>query len=91
MLINSMFKSNNRLSTNLHFGVSLCNIKDSHLKQRRRGTSLVQCLRRHASDAGGVGLILGQGTKIPQAPRHGLKKKKKKKRNGKGFPWWSTD
>ena len=38
------------------------------------GTSLVvEWLRLHASTAGGVGLIPGQGTNIPYAPRLGKK------------------
>ena len=51
------------------------------------GTSLaVQWLRLCASQAGGVGLIPGQGTEIPHAAwcgqkRKGGKKKKKKKEN----------
>ena len=40
------------------------------------GTSLVvQWLRLHVSDAGGLGLIPGRGTKIPQAMQHGPKNK----------------
>ena len=40
------------------------------------GTSLVvQCLRLHASNAGGVGLIPGQGTKILHAKLCSQKKK----------------
>ena len=39
---------------------------------------MVQWLRHHASNAGGMGLILDQGTKIPQAPQHGQKKKRRK-------------
>ena len=43
------------------------------------GTSLVvQWLRLHASNAGTVGSIPGQGTKIPYAVWHGQKIKKKK-------------
>ena len=45
------------------------------------GTSLeVQWLRLRASNAGGVGLIPGQGTKIPHASK--TKKKKEKKIDG---------
>ena len=36
----------------------------------------------HASVAGDMRSLLGQGTKIPQATRHGQKKEKEKKRNG---------
>ena len=44
-------------------------------------TSLVvQWLRLSASTAGGMGLIPGQGTKIPYATWHNPKKKKKKKK-----------
>ena len=44
-----------------------------------QGTSLaVQWLGLHASTAGGVGSIPGQGTKIPHASQCGQKKKKKK-------------
>ena len=43
------------------------------------GTSLVvQWLRLHASNAGGMGLTPGRGTKITHAVWHGQKKKKKK-------------
>ena len=43
-----------------------------------RGTFLaVQWLRLQASTAGGVGSIPDWGTKIPHAPQHGKKKKKK--------------
>ena len=39
-------------------------------KKKKRETSLaVQWLRLHASTAGGMGSISGQGTKIPHAPR----------------------
>ena len=42
------------------------------------GTSLaVQWLRLHISTAGDMGLIPGEGTRIPQATWHGQKKKKK--------------
>ena len=37
---------------------------------------MVQWLRLHASDAGDVGLIPGQGTKIPHAMGRGQKEKK---------------
>ena len=44
------------------------------------GTSqAVQWLRLHASNAGGMGLIPGQGTKIPHATGWGQKIKLKKK------------
>ena len=36
---------------------------------------MVQWLRLHASSAGGMGLIHGQGTKIPRALWSGKKKK----------------
>ena len=43
------------------------------------GTSLVgQGLRPRVSNAEGMGLIPGQGTKIPNAMWYGQKKKKKK-------------
>ena len=46
--------------------------------KKSTGTSLaVQWLPHHASNAGGTGLIPGQGTRIPQAA-WGSKKKKKK-------------
>ena len=49
------------------------------LKSLLQGTSLmVQWLRLCASNAGGVGLIPGQGTMIPHAGRHKNLKKKKK-------------
>ena len=38
---------------------------------------VVQWLRLHASTAGGVGSIPGQGTKILHTVQHGQKKKKK--------------
>ena len=42
------------------------------------GTSLVaQCARLRPPNAGGSGLIPGQGTKIPHATLHGQEKKKK--------------
>ena len=45
-------------------------------------TSLVvQWLRLCASTAGGLGLIPGQGTKIPHATWHNQKKKNKKTKN----------
>ena len=45
-----------------------------------QGTSLaMQWLRLRASNAGGVGLIPGWGTKVPHAARLGQKKKKKKR------------
>ena len=46
-----------------------------------RGTWLaVQCFKPHASNAGGPGLIPGQGAKIPHAVQHGQKKEKKEKK-----------
>ena len=39
----------------------------------------VQWLRLPASNAGDVGLIPGQGTKIPHAEQHSQKKKKERK------------
>ena len=41
---------------------------------------LVQWLRLHASNAGGMGLIPSEGIKIPQAMWHSQSEKKKKKR-----------
>ena len=35
---------------------------------------MVQWLRLHASKAGGIGSIPGQGTKVPHAEGHGQKK-----------------
>ena len=50
------------------------------------GTSLVvQWLRLHGPNAGGTGLIPGRVTKIPHAPRHGQKNKKKRKGKKKDF------
>ena len=47
-----------------------------YTSQMPSGTSLaVQWLRRHAPNAGGMGLIPGWGTKIPHAAWHGKKKK----------------
>ena len=47
----------------------------------KAGTSLaVQWLTLQVSTSGGLGLILGQETKIPSA-NHGAAKKKKKKKN----------
>ena len=47
-------------------------------KNGGKGTSLVvQLLRLHASTAGDVGSIPGQGTKIPHAMEHGQKIKNK--------------
>ena len=37
---------------------------------------MVQWIRLHVPNAGGTGLILGQGTKIPYASQCGLEKKK---------------
>ena len=49
-------------------------------KWAKCGTSLViQWLRLCPSDAGGVGLVLGRGTKIPHAMQHGQKQKNKRK------------
>ena len=46
--------------------------------KRAVGNSLaVQWLGLHASTVGGLGLIPGQGTKIPQAVQQGKRKKKK--------------
>ena len=51
-------------------------IISGHLKNTSGGTSLaVQCLRLLASNAGGMGLIPGWGTKI-HMPRGEAKKKK---------------
>ena len=41
---------------------------------------MVQWLRLHAPNAGGIGLIPGQGTKTPHAIWSGKSKKKKKKK-----------
>ena len=41
-------------------------------------------LRLHSPNAGGMGLITGQETKISQATSHGQKEKKKKRKNKKG-------
>ena len=38
---------------------------------------VVQWLRLHVINEGGMSLIPGQGNKIPHAARHGQKKKKK--------------
>ena len=52
------------------------------LKLGTSRTSLeVQWLRHHTSDAGSMGSIRGQGTKTPQAVRHGQNIKRKKKEN----------
>ena len=57
------------------------------MKITQIGTFLaVQWLRLLASNAGGVRLICGQGTKIPHAVQHGQKLKKKKQKK----PNWST-
>ena len=46
--------------------------------KKNLGTSLVvQQLRLHASNAGGVAVIPDWGTKFPPAEKHGKKKKKK--------------
>ena len=51
--------------------------KNHALKNVLTATSLVvQWLRRHASTAGGAGLIPGRGAKTPHAVQHGQKKKK---------------
>ena len=56
------------------------------IKRVISGTSLaVQWLRLRASTAGGKGSITGQGTKIPQAERHGQKKKRQSNK------WYSGD
>ena len=56
--------------------------KDEWIKKIYIGTSLVaQWLRFCASTIGGVGLIPGQGTKIPHATWCGQKKKEKRKEN----------
>ena len=39
---------------------------------------VVQGLKLHASNAGGSGSVLGQGTKIPHANRYSKKKTKTK-------------
>ena len=59
--------------------VSLALLTDSQsFKMERFGTSLVvQWLRLHAPNAGGMGSIPGLGTKILRAPRHSKEKKKK--------------
>ena len=50
-----------------------------HLENYRLGTSLeVQWLGLHASNAGGMGSIPGQGTKTLHAARHGQKYRKLK-------------
>ena len=55
------------------------NTKKQCLQSSKKGTSLVvQWLRLCVSNARGVGLIPGQGTKIPHAIQCGQKKKKKK-------------
>ena len=47
------------------------------IRNPNRGNSLaVQCLRLHASTEGGMGLISGQGTKIPKVLRHRQNKQK---------------
>ena len=49
------------------------------LKAEIQGNSLaIQWLRLCTLTAEGLGSIPGQGTKIPQAMRHGQKKKKKR-------------
>ena len=50
-----------------HFGLCV-----SHILFKNK---LVQWLRLHTSNAGGMGLIPGWGTKIPHAVRCGQKKK----------------
>ena len=48
--------------------------KGKYKKSLAIGTSLmVQWLRLQAANAAGMGLIPGQGTKIPHAARHGEK------------------
>ena len=52
------------------------------IKTNEQGISLVvQRLRLQASNAGGVGSIPGQGTKIPHAVQCGQIKKKQTKKN----------
>ena len=59
------------------------NTKKQCLQSSKKGTSLVaQWLRLCASNARGVGLIPGQGTKIPHAIQCGQKKKKNKALRG---------
>ena len=54
--------------------------KEKYQKSLAIGTSLmVQWLRLQAANAGGMGLIPGQGTKIPHATGWGQKIKLKKK------------
>ena len=50
-----------------------------HLRLLPGVSLVVQWLRLHASNAGGMGSIPGQGTKIPHASRPKKKKLKKKK------------
>ena len=58
--------------------------KDDIKNNKRGGTSLVvQWLRLHASMAGGVGSIPGQGTKIPHAARPKNKNKKNNRKKDK--------
>ena len=59
----------------LSFLLSKAHIRQDRLQKHVRcGTSLVvQWLRCHAAKAGGMGLIPGWGTKIPQAVQHGQK------------------
>ena len=52
------------------------------IRNRNSGTALViQWLRLCSSNAGGAGLILSQGTKIPHAEWWSQKKKKKASKN----------
>ena len=54
------------------------------MSREQTGNSLVvQWLGLHASTAGGMGSIPGQGTKILYATQHGQKKKKNKQINNK--------
>ena len=48
------------------------------------GSLAVQWLRLHASNAGGAGLIPGQGTQIPHTSRSSQKKKERKKLTNPG-------
>ena len=43
---------------------------------------MVQGLKLHASNAGGLGSVLGQGTKIPHANRYSKKNKTKQRSSG---------
>ena len=70
-------------STGNYIQFPVINHNGKAYKKECIGTSLaVQQLRFHASTAGGMGLIPGQGTKFPNAAQCGppQKKRKKKKR-----------